>query len=390
MSRCGSFCGAWRWLILIAGLALAFVIDASNLPIPDFLIYGTALTSISWVLLTILANNMLQRAEYEKVVEQHQRFSKRSSESQEWQELTRFVVAFPGMLTPVTHVTLFMYEHLNAQLKLAAEWPANADNDDRRESARSFAACQQCELKRIFNLCQVTHCGARRQDEAHVAGYCLPLKYDNLFAGLLQLECQAGAEIAPEQLQFLTTIAPEITIALALSIAHPRQINLARVEAQLAERRHMVRELHDDLAQEVFFLQLGLDRMVRDSNVALNADERRQLARLRDVTTEVYERIRSNLSVLRAWEHTGFTEAIASLTKLVAANTGVTIDLTTEGEIGALPAPLAQQVFAIVREGLINVEKHSHAQHVQLHPEAGLMMFLVCVCGTMAAVSIRR
>src|SRR5688500_7920292 len=114
----------------------------------------------------------------------------------------------------------------------------------------------------------------------------------------------------------MTPIAPEMALALDLTIADARQAELAYREAQIDERRRITHELHDSLAQQVFYLHLGLDQLAGDKALPAGDAIQPKVESMRDVAADVYEQVRNNLSILRAWEQADLTEAISRLARV--------------------------------------------------------------------------
>jgi signal transduction histidine kinase len=156
-------------------------------------------------------------------------------------------------------------------------------------------------------------------------------------------------------------------VALDLAIADARQAERAYREAQIQERRRITHELHDTVAQQVFYLHLGLDQLA--GNAALLASDAAQpkIESMRDVAAEVYEQVRNNLSILRAWEQLDLTEAISRLARITAHNADLTIEIDVQGEPKWLSPHTCEDIYGIVRESLNNIVKHAQARHVQVN-----------------------
>lgn len=136
--------------------------------------------------------------------------------------------------------------------------------------------------------------------------------------------------------------------------------------AQAYERRWLTQELHDSLAQQVFYLHLGLDQLCNQPPPPGDEAVQRKLLSMRDVAADVYEQIRHNLSMLRAWEQVNITEAINELGRIMAHNEGLSITMQVQGQPEWLSPHTSENVYSIVREALNNVIKHARAGHVDL------------------------
>lgn len=337
----------------------------------EMIIYGALLPVVVWVFLTLLARNMDQRARSEDSLERHQYLTRQLARSQEWDELTAFIVRFPGTFLPIEHVALLTYDHREAELEFVKDWRApDAPVPARTGSpgATPFKPDQLIYRAGLFqtNSYEISGSPAGRGARRH---FCLPLSYDGVLVGALHMESRPGQTLTADQIEFVNTCSAEIALALVLSIAEPWQMNRVRLEAQLGERRRIAHELHDALAQQMFYLHLSLDQLAGDVKSVKSEAVRHKLGQMRDVANEVYDQIRNSLATLRTWGHADLTQAIRGLGIVTAQRAGLELDLTTEGNPVSLSAHLCQQVFGLVQEGLANVEKHAAARHlnIQLH-----------------------
>jgi signal transduction histidine kinase len=187
-----------------------------------------------------------------------------------------------------------------------------------------------------------------------------------VLVGVLRLRCRPGGALSSDQVAFLNRISPEIALALVLAIAHTRQLDRVRIEAQLDERRRLSYDLHNSLAQHIGYLHLSLDRLASDSNIISSGNILSELKRLREVAGDAYEQVRASLSFLRAWQQVDLTQAIDEYACAIARRADLAIDLKTAGTPARLSPLACQHIFSLVQEGLCNVEKHARARRVEI------------------------
>jgi signal transduction histidine kinase len=150
-----------------------------------------------------------------------------------------------------------------------------------------------------------------------------------------------------------------MALALALSIAFPRQLS----EAQQAERRRVVYDLHDSLAQQVGYLHLTLDRLASDERIATMDWLQSDLDRLREVADDSYLQIRTNLNLLRNRSSMDLCETIASYIGALRPKVSFEIEYRVTGNPISL-APLdSEHIFSLIPETLNNIQNHARAQH---------------------------
>jgi signal transduction histidine kinase len=156
-----------------------------------------------------------------------------------------------------------------------------------------------------------------------------------------------------------------------LSKANSERTELARrlVDTQEQERRHLARELHDEIAQRLSALNAHAaclrTRAQRDAPGLV--DEAKELEKM---TSGVMLTLRQTLSYLRPQEidDLGLVESLKALVaqhnQSARGRTHYTIEL--DGEVGHLKAETSAHVYRIVQEALTNASKHANARNVQV------------------------
>lgn len=351
----------WRWLVLMIAIPLSLVIElleghTVGLHILDEVILdGLILPITTWVVLTFAAQKIAGQFKREADLERRQHFTQRLAEHREYYDLAHFLVRFPATILPVERAALAVYDPEHAQLKPVTEWSGAGVST---LTGRHAAAPRPAEAP--------PEAAALDGDDDEDQGFCLVLMHDNAQVGALRLRWRQGEQPDDESLELLSSLAPEIAAALARSIEDSREAARVYREAQAYERRRITQELHDSLAQQVFYLNLSLDQLSDDPSVVTNVAVQRKLTSMRDVAADVYEQIRNNLSILRAWEQVNLTEAVSELARSTTRNAALTVAIDVQGEPGWLSPHTCENVYSAVREALNNVVKHARARHVQL------------------------
>jgi PAS domain S-box-containing protein len=142
------------------------------------------------------------------------------------------------------------------------------------------------------------------------------------------------------------------------------------IEAQEQERRHLARELHDDISQRVALLSLRLhqfDNLLPNSQTPLRT-------RLQPLMTEVGN-ISSDLRELSHRLHSsrletlGLEKAMQGFCRELSEQRNVKVEFTS----GSLPADLSQQVsvclFRVLQEALNNAVKYSGVLEFEVQVE---------------------
>jgi two-component system, NarL family, sensor histidine kinase UhpB len=152
-------------------------------------------------------------------------------------------------------------------------------------------------------------------------------------------------------------------------LAENRRLATQAIAAQETERRHLARELHDELGQYLNAISLDAGR-IRDLSAAREAEIHRLSLALMQSATHVYREIGGMIRKLRpigldefglptALEHCvdGWRERLPD-----AAFT-----LAVEGDFDNLSDALNITLYRLVQEGLNNVSKFAREAHVEIY-----------------------
>lgn len=191
---------------------------------------------------------------------------------------------------------------------------------------------------------------------------------DRILAAIGQLEAGDTAVRLPEfELREFRRIGEDfnsLARQLAATRAAERRLATGLLDAREAERRHLARELHDDMGQhltslraETAFLRHGAgdDPALRPSLDAIEAS----LAQLHESVQAIVHRLRPP-----GLDAFGLGECLRQLVREVRRRpdgTPVAVMLTLEGDVDALPGECAAHAYRIVQEGLTNALRHTRA-----------------------------
>jgi signal transduction histidine kinase len=156
--------------------------------------------------------------------------------------------------------------------------------------------------------------------------------------------------------------------ALALQLADGRR---RTEEADLLEDRARIsRDLHDLVVQELFAMGMRLNRLRRGTDPAVVADIDSSLESL----DRAVRQIRATIRALRdPADVTGLADRLTGEANRAHISLGFHPRLTLHPVIGLdelVPVEVADDVVAVVREGLSNAARHAHASSVTVEVEA--------------------
>lgn len=205
---------------------------------------------------------------------------------------------------------------------------------------------------------------------------------------LILLRFQGGAEFTSAELEMAEGVAAQATLALELAAARHAQ----DITTLLEERQRISRDLHDLAIQQLFATGMQLE------SARVSATEQPESAwlapTLEDALTSVDESVRQIRSIVHSLrepdEAVGLVERLRREASLARTGLGFAPSLLisvdganvggsegAEAELALAPSPhetidarvdddIADDVVAVVREGLANAARHARASSVQV------------------------
>jgi len=133
-----------------------------------------------------------------------------------------------------------------------------------------------------------------------------------------------------------------------------------------SERKHLARELHDQIIQDL----LGINYQLEDVGLQkeISAQIGKHLVEVRGSIRGLVDDLRHICGDLRppTIDSLGLRAALQSFTQEWSQRTGIKVDLDMDSSVSRLPEEIELPVFRIVQEGLNNVWKHAQATRVTI------------------------
>ncbi len=205
-----------------------------------------------------------------------------------------------------------------------------------------------------------------------------PLRCGDRQIGALCVGSQQPEAFAPETENLLTRLAN--SASLALNNAHL----YAQTErtAALEERQRMAGEIHDGLTQTILFLRLMGERLAAQLAAAQFAtgqlaagqpgerstESQQTLQRMLQAIDQAEQEARSAIDSLQE----SFSSALILQEQLAHLAEQTVSEGVSIGFVDEMPAPFVQprqeteQVLRVVKEALVNAQRHSQAHHITL------------------------
>jgi signal transduction histidine kinase len=178
---------------------------------------------------------------------------------------------------------------------------------------------------------------------------------------------QSAADLcfSDDDLRLAESFANRAALAVDLSERIARDSLQRVVDAQELERRRLARELHEETAQALASIMLGL----RGIEAAGDVDSARRIADdLRPLATDTLKNVRRLAADLhpKALEDFGLEPAVERLAESWQSRTGIEISVSSRLGSQPLTGPVATTLYRIVQEALLNIVKHGRARRVDI------------------------
>ncbi|MGH3519231.1 MAG: sensor histidine kinase [Haloechinothrix sp.] len=195
----------------------------------------------------------------------------------------------------------------------------------------------------------------------------VPLTHAGTTISILDAGYRRGAELTAADRVLVERLSGQVALAVhnAQQAAALAESRARIVRAQDAERRRLGRNIHDGIQQQLVALsarlrlarnELGRDPALADATlVALQADIRRSVEDLRELSRGIHPSVLSDRGLL---------EAVESLLTFVPLPVRLAADAEMRGR--RLPEPVEVAGYFVVSEALANVLKHARASAVQV------------------------
>lgn len=181
------------------------------------------------------------------------------------------------------------------------------------------------------------------------------------WSGRLYLFDPALPSDREEALRFLQDLVRQVGPA----VSNVYLLARLRQRAGAIERARVARELHDGAVQSLISVEMQVD-VLRRSALGQPTEVVPELGRIQNLLREEVLKLRDLMQQMKplAVDAKTLVPFLQDTVAKFQRETGISARFTCqESSIGLLPK-VCREVARIVQEGLVNVRKHSHAQHV--------------------------
>lgn len=169
------------------------------------------------------------------------------------------------------------------------------------------------------------------------------------------------------------TLNRQLTEQLAEQLRVLDQTNIALRDAQKRllsereeERKHLARELHDQIIQDLLGINYELEELETGSDAGPVIIDR--MFHVREGIRELVVNLRQICGSLRppTIDSLGLGSAIHSYCHDWSERTGIEVQLSLDNNLGRLPESTELSIYRIIQEGLNNVWRHARAKKVSI------------------------
>lgn len=195
----------------------------------------------------------------------------------------------------------------------------------------------------------------------------IPLTGGGQWQGVMPFQIKPGHSLLPWQTRILQTLAGHVATALANARRTEERHRLAVYE----ERAIIARELHDSLAQSLSYLKIQVSLLQSRLDPQLSPELHSTVAELKMGLNSAYRELRELLTTFRLSPgQTPFTEELDVMVKDASRRCGFEILLAQRMNGLELSAHEEIHLSRLIREALINLERHAQADWAEVVLEA--------------------
>ena len=201
-----------------------------------------------------------------------------------------------------------------------------------------------------------------------------PLVVSGRLIGTIDVAARAPNAFEQRHIVIIGEVADQLAIALQnnqlleqvrANSERLRALSRQLMEIQENERRHIARELHDEIGQSLTAVKINLETILRLPNTD---PVEPYVAESIAIVERVLRQVRAISLDLRPamLDDLGLESALRWYLGRLAARSGFTTEFSADSAAAQLPPELRTTCFRVVQEALTNVVRHAQARHVRV------------------------
>ncbi|MET3288036.1 UNVERIFIED_CONTAM: signal transduction histidine kinase [Brevibacillus sp. OAP136] len=206
--------------------------------------------------------------------------------------------------------------------------------------------------------------------------YYYPLLENGSLAGIIVIPLEEKRSLTRTDLFFLNVVSCVVKL-------HLRLISL-KVETNEAAhsylRKKLAQDMHDGLAQQLFFLSAQLFRMKQNMQPLHNDELASAMEEMEQQVKECHLEVRDVIANLRdEYEPCHIFDAVRKLLGRTTANSSLHLEYVTKGRVVKENVLVEEAIYRFVEESVYNVLKHARADELHVVLEATAVQWTVTV-----------
>jgi len=224
-------------------------------------------------------------------------------------------------------------------------------------AARTGAVVVSDDLSRDVRLSR-----SACRDERFGSMISVPLQSRHKTLGILTLYSRRTHAFSHSNRQLLIAISHQIGVA----IENSQLFSKTKESARLEERWLISRELHDNVAQSLAYLNMQTKLFEGRFRDEPNDRALAEFHQIRKVIQDTYQDVRSMMINFRTEikEDETLESALKKYFQEFRERAGIGAEFMSDGDLPVLPLSIRTQIFRMVQESLSNVRKHADAGKV--------------------------
>jgi signal transduction histidine kinase len=334
--------------------------------IGEVVVYFLALPAVGWILLGYLERSEKEGAQSVETLQQQTALNRMLGSASEWDAVVRASVEFPHLVLSVEQAQMFLDPNNDGNLEAAGSWSKQSGYHSSPAPEIHPYPCKACSDFRVTTFHRTNPPETAGQMPEGRQIYCLPLDASGQQLGLIQLEVANNVTPTFAQIQALNNGA--VVAEMAVERANLRSTALTQELTNQEDRKHVAQNLHDTLGQNIAYLRLRLDELLLEEDPSLLITTiQQELGHMREVADQAYLQMRQALVDLHEDQSIqDLAKEALNRAQLIGQRSGYKVFFEETGKSMPLDAHTNRQLVYVLREGLHNIEKHSHAGEVHL------------------------
>lgn len=208
------------------------------------------------------------------------------------------------------------------------------------------------------------------------AFFQFPLHIKNRCEGAILIQLKEGGTLSLLHTLFMRLLAASVC-------THREQLELKRdmeKALHLETRKKLAQDMHDGLAQQLFFLSAQLFKVKQSVEPFLTEQTAATIMQMEQRIKSCHLEVRDYISYLHDQHKSSHIfDAIEQLIKRITAGMEISVTFSTKGTVAQESMPVLDTIYRLVEEATYNVIKHAKAAHLDISMEVSPVQWTIKV-----------